>query len=118
VVHVQYFEGSSFFLIHEGTGKKTEVYGPPVLSPGKDLFFTYNCDIAAGFSKNGIQVFRINKDASITGLAEIQKSWGPINVRWSGSNGIEFTRLDLIEGGYISSLGEIEIAGNKYILIE
>lgn len=117
-VIVHFYEGGTFCLVHEKTGKKTEVFGLPILSPGKDRFVAYNCDIVAGYTANGLQVFRINRDTSVTRLAEIRKTWGPVNVRWAGNDRIVFDRLDFAGEGYISSLGEIEISGDKYILID
>jgi hypothetical protein len=87
-VRVQWDEGNGYKLINQNTGKVYSLFGRPYPSPNRKYIATVSSDINAGFSFNGIQLFKINED-NIELIASFEpKKWGPIALMWKNDEEI------------------------------
>ena len=85
VVHVQRWEGSHFLAIHDETGRSADIIGYPVASPDQRRFAALSMDLFAGFSANGIEVWRI-ETGRLTREARFDTDWGPSNANWRSAD--------------------------------
>ena len=81
-----YYEAYGYVFIDKTTGESTELYGMPVVSPDKKYIITFNQDLEAGFTFNGIQLFEMKDSKPVLLGAKELNSWGPDNVKWKDSN--------------------------------
>ena len=51
------YEGGTYSLINDKSGKEIEIYGFPKPSPNSKMLFTSNPDVMAGFEYNGIEIY-------------------------------------------------------------
>lgn len=87
-VRVQWDEGNGYKLINQNTGKVFSLFGRPYPSPNKKYLATVSSDINAGFSFNGIQLFKITED-NIELIASYEpKKWGPVSLMWKNDEEI------------------------------
>lgn len=87
-VRVQWDEGNGYKLINQNSGKIFNLYGRPYPSPNKKYIATVSSDINAGFSFNGIQLFRINEDHLELIASYEPKKWGPVSLTWKNDEEI------------------------------
>jgi hypothetical protein len=81
VLHGKQF---GFALISRESGQIYRVFGPPVFSPSDQWFATFHDDSMAGWSPNGLQIFRVG-EKSIERVIEYdmgQRAPGPTGFRW------------------------------------
>ena len=88
VVHLDYYEGSEYILVHKSTGIQTSVWNKPKLSPSNK--FIANLSPAYGMEgvPNGIQIWKVSKDRKATSKhIEIdQLVWVPYEFYWETDN--------------------------------
>lgn len=87
VIHKQYYEGHIFIGIDKYSNIY-ELWGPPALSPDGSRILSYSEDIEAGYSNNGIQIWRVNND-SISLEFKVEPSWGPNKAKWVNNDEIQ-----------------------------
>jgi len=87
-VRVQWDEGNGYKLVNQNTGKVYILFGRPYLSPNKKYIATVSSDINAGFSFNGIQLFKINEDNLELIASYEPKKWGPVSLKWKNDEEI------------------------------
>lgn len=115
-VRVQWDEGNGYKLIHQNTGKTFNLFGRPYPSPDNKYIATVSSDINAGFSFNGIQLFKINDD-NIELLASYEpQKWGPISLDWISNHEIvlknETVDWDNLATDYLNFYSLIKISFN------
>jgi hypothetical protein len=92
-----YYENGDYSLINRKTGKKTNLYGEPVLSPNKKMAVCSNADVMSGESANGFQILSIRPDATDI-LWEANTMWGPEECRWKDSSTLYIRAICLGKG--------------------
>ncbi len=86
VVSRMRYEYYDVLIINKHTGDSLFAIGYPVVSPNKQQFVCVNMDMEAGFTTNGIQLFKIENDMYISvGLRELN-NWGPEKVMWKNDS--------------------------------
>lgn len=90
LIHVQYYEGREYLLVHRRSGEKVLVPGIPESSPGNKRFVTYNSDLESGYTFNGFVVYRISGNAFRKEFEASPNDWGPADAKWKGDNRIVF----------------------------
>lgn len=81
-VRTQYGEGNGFRLIEVKTGLETKINGRPYFSKNGKFILTVICDIEAGYSFNGFELFT-NKNGKLKELIEYNPyNWGCIAAKW------------------------------------
>lgn len=81
VIHAQHWEGSQFLAIHHESGRSADIIGYPVASPDQRRFAAVSMDLFAGFSPNGIELWRV-EDGRLHREAHFDTDWGPTNEKW------------------------------------
>lgn len=80
VIAGSYWESYDYVLVDKLTGIKVTTIGLPSVSPNRKYIFTGNCDLVAGFTLNGIELYKSSTKEHI-GTKELS-SWGPLNYKW------------------------------------
>lgn len=117
LVHVQYYEGGTFYLINEANGEVYTVWSEPLFSPDGVRFVCSSIDMDANYLPNGIQVWT-KKGSGYTKDYEEKFSWGPATVKWSGNAEIGIERIDGAPGRYMSFSAELRYVEGKWKLDE
>jgi hypothetical protein len=90
-----------------------DVEGWAMLSPNRMRFASFNSDIAAGFSANGIGIYRIQADGLTTEYQSKDDSWGVKSAQWTSDSALKLkieqwceSPVQLCEGDQTLSLVE------------
>ena len=101
LLRIQFVEGNCWMMINRRNGFKKYISGLPYISKNNKNIITINCDLYAGYSFNGIELFSINKDSITTEFSK-ETSWGPTGLKWINKNKVfikrEFPHIDTISG--------------------
>jgi hypothetical protein len=90
LIEVQYYEGRSFLLINQRTGRRTVIAGQPSISPDSLRIVTTSVDLEAGYDPTEIAVWRVDGDSLVlewrldprTVVAHPDSAWGPTDAAW------------------------------------
>lgn len=92
VFRSQWAEGNGYVLVSQVDGASTSTFGPPVFSPSGKWFITFNEDVTANYSPNGIEVFKSKRNPE-EGDFDFEKVLsyrmeriGPDRAKWTGKN--------------------------------
>jgi hypothetical protein len=83
-----------FALVSRESGQIVEAFGPPLFSPSGQWFATFHDDSMAGWSPNGLQVFKVDE----TEMGKVieydmgRRAPGPTALEWTGE---ESFRLEM-----------------------
>lgn len=91
VVHAQHWEGNQFLAIHDETGRSASIIGYPVASPDQRRFAAVSMDMFAGFSPNGIELWRL-ESGRLYREARFDTDWGPSATSWRSTDNLVVTR--------------------------
>jgi hypothetical protein len=81
-VRTQCGEGNGFKIINSKTGKEIRINGRPYFSKNGRFLIAVNCDIEAGYSANGFQLFE-NLNGNLMELIEFDpQNWGSLSAKW------------------------------------
>jgi hypothetical protein len=81
LVYGAFYEWFNYQLIDRITGDTTALSGEPVLSPDKKRFISGNSDLMAGFTFNGIELYKSTHKPELIGARALGK-WGPNIIKW------------------------------------
>ncbi|MBL8985275.1 MAG: hypothetical protein JNJ80_03325 [Gemmatimonadetes bacterium] len=84
LIRVGYYEGGSWMLIHESTGRQRPLDGRPVVAPGGIRLAAGNFDLEAAFEPNMVEVLRIDGDSLVSEWRVDPADWGPDSLAWVG----------------------------------
>lgn len=102
------YEYWEMILINGKTGKRTSIIGHPVLSPNKKRFGIFHGDLAAGFTANGVQIFRIDGEYLVEEYnEEASFELEPSRLNWKNNQIIEVT-LHKLEYGEETEISEVK----------
>lgn len=102
VLDISYYEGSGYLMFNQKTGEKKYVENIPVVSTAGNYAAAANCDVDAGFTENGITIFRLDTAGTLTEVyRNLPNYWGPEEIKWvddatllirqSVTTGLDFT---------------------------
>lgn len=77
----QWSEGNAYLIVNRNSGEAIRTIGPPIFSPDGNFFLAINDDIEAGYSPNGIQLYKIEGN-KITLLLEYIMDLAPSRANW------------------------------------
>lgn len=103
VVFCYYYESYAVWLINKHSADTLITISYPVVSPDKKQFVCANIDLEAGFTCNGLQLFKNENNVYVlNGLRELT-DWGPEKVMWKNDTTliINGSKMDG-KGGYTS----------------
>ncbi len=81
-----YWESYGYLLIDKTSGDTTDLYGMPVVSPDKKHIITFNQDLEAGFTFNGLQLLEMQDGKPVLIGSKELYYWGPDNVTWKNDH--------------------------------
>lgn len=110
VIHVQYWESSSYLLLNLQTGDEYVLAGNPVLSPNSERIVVARMDIDIGLNPNSIAVYRFT-NGGLTKEYMYAPSWGPSNLEWQGD-----TKISLRKNYFDTTGGTVELKTRKVYL--
>ena len=73
-------------LLDADNGSKTYCIGKVIESPGKQFLVSYNCDIDAHYSGNGLQIFSYNKNNGLKEIWSHDNNQGVEKLKWISEN--------------------------------
>ena len=102
LIRVGYYEGGSWLLVHDSTGRQRLVDGPPVVGPGGIRLAVANMDLEAAFEPNAVEVFRLAGDSLLSEWRVEPADWGPDSLAWRGADTLTLIQQwrDSVAGRY------------------
>jgi hypothetical protein len=95
LVAVQYYEGSTCYLVNLTTGKDEDVISIPVISPDRRRIAVANVDLESRYTPNVLSVFEIRPTGLATEFFEKPGDWGPGKLRWVTNEEISFVQYSI-----------------------
>jgi hypothetical protein len=92
VIHAQYWEGDTHYVLNLNNGLETHIEGYPILSPDKNRIAVYAFDIVANYGPNVLAVYLIKKENLQLEFIAKPTDWGPTKVRWLDSKRLSFAK--------------------------
>ena len=81
VIHVQYYEGGAYLVIHHQSGQRGRPSGFPIASPDGKHFLSLSEDMFAGYNPNNIEIWRV-MSGRFRKVANYEPGWGPHRGNW------------------------------------
>lgn len=100
VLERDYFEYRHWIVVNGADGSSQQTIAAPIPSPDGTRLLCANEDIMAGFTDNGIQVWRISPDGFVLEFEDISLRWGPRNAIWEDDLTIVFEKYEFDAGSY------------------
>jgi hypothetical protein len=112
-VRTQWGEGNSYKLINDKNGEVTNLFGRPYFSKNGEYLISVSVDIEAGYSRNGLQLFR-NRQGELEKILDYEpKGWGPYSAKWKNKATVilknETVEIRDGEMNYIDFYAKLEI---------
>ena len=123
ILHVQYYEGGAYMVIHQHSGQQAFPSGYPLASPDGKHFLSLSEDMFAGYSPNNVEIWQA-RSGKFRRVASYEPEWGPHSGNWAS------VRHALIEkqcyapeensptGLKSCGLAKIERSGSAWKLVE
>jgi len=93
-VEMHGYEWMEWYAVSGANGNTTTTIGPPVPSPDGSRLLCAMEDITAGFIYNGIQIWNINEDQTLTlEFEDLEVPWGPLNAEWADESTVVFQKF-------------------------
>jgi hypothetical protein len=117
LIMVQYYEGSTCYLVNEATGGKIEIWNEPLFSPDRKFFIVSSLGGMAHYVPNGIQVWE-KRNKEYVKVLERETGWEAVNLQWRDNVTVRMTRCDFNEGRYYSFMAEAVFSEGRWTLNE
>jgi hypothetical protein len=82
VLHVQYYEGDTYMIIHHQSGNHAFPSGFPIVSPDGKYFLSLSEDMFAGYNPNNVEVWSVIR-GGFHRIADFNPEWGPHHGNWA-----------------------------------
>ncbi len=92
VIYVVEYEWEEWLLVNGVNGRIDTTISEPMPSPDGSRFLCAHKDLEAGFSENGIQIWRIDTDSLVLEFSDLHLFWGPRQWNWLGDSVIVFEK--------------------------
>ncbi len=111
-------EGHTGRFINSRTGESFTGAGFPILSKTNERFIIANADLEAGYSWNGIEIFKVNENDVTLEYKEGFNTWGPTNVMWVDNEHIKFTKIHLQpeDWTWTETAAELRLMDGKWLI--
>lgn len=100
VLERDYFEYRHWIVVSGADGSSQQTIAAPVPSPDGTRLLCANEDIMAGFTDNGIQVWRLSPEGFVLEFEDISLRWGPRNAMWEDDSTIVFEKYEFDSGSH------------------
>jgi len=100
VLERDYLEYRHWIVVNASDGSNVQAIAAPVPSPDGTRLLCANEDIMAGFTDNGIQVWRIAPDGFVLEFEDISLRWGPKEAMWEDDQTIVFEKFEFDADSY------------------
>lgn len=109
VLERNFFEYSHWILVNGADGSFEQAIAAPLPSPDGTWLLCANEDIMAGFTDNGIQVWKLSMDGFVLEFEDISLRWGPRDAMWEDESSIVFKKyeFDADTYGFTTSPGKL-----------
>lgn len=97
VVTLSFYEGRAVLLVDQRTGRRTNLWGRPAVSPDGRYLLSVNNDYA--YDPNGLQLFRLSGAGPRLLGERILTYWAPVQARWSGPRTLLLEQEHQLPGG-------------------
>ena len=104
-----YYEAYDYLLVNQENGQQTYMWGVPSLSPDRKHILSFNYDLAAAFTPNGIQLYEIGNQGLTLVFEKEFDTWGPESPKWVDNNTIYLVQSsqNLVDGNDQKSYAKI-----------
>lgn len=82
ILHVQYYEGGAYMIIHRHSGQHAFPSGYPLASPDGKHFLSLSEDMFAGYSPNNVEIWQV-RSGEFRRVASYEPKWGPHSGSWA-----------------------------------
>jgi hypothetical protein len=123
VVHGQFYEGDTYFIISRRAGESLIAWGRPLLSPDSERVAAASGDIEAGYNPNGFQIWRVREDGMLEPEWELQPTeWGPEHLEWLDPETLRFSGFGWCgepgRSGFCVAEGTLRREGSDWVVSE
>ncbi|MFO7627783.1 MAG: hypothetical protein R6V62_11035 [Candidatus Fermentibacteraceae bacterium] len=94
VMERDYFEYRHWIIVNGADGSSKQVIAAPIPSPDGTWLLCANEDIMAGFTDNGIQVWKPSPEGFVLEFEDISLRWGPRDAMWEDDQTIVFEKYE------------------------
>lgn len=99
IISCSLYESYNVWIINKQNADTLITINYPKVSPDKKKFICANLDLVAGFTTNGIELFKIeNNKYILNGLRELS-NWGPEEVMWKNDTTFVIKALETKSDG-------------------
>lgn len=108
-IRVSYFEGSGYLIVHDSTGRRTQLDAAPLVSPSGRWLATASMDLVAAFDPTRLLVASLSGDTLQTEYEVSPEDWGPDSLQWHSDDTLRFLQRWVTEepGAYRSSPAQL-----------
>lgn len=119
-IRVSYFEGSGYLIVHDSTGRRTQLDAAPLPSPSGKSIGTASLDLVAAFDPTRLFVATLVGDTLATEFELSPTDWGPDSLRWDGDDTLRFVQQWVTDepGVYRSSAAQLVRSAAGWRLVE
>jgi hypothetical protein len=92
VLHVQLYEGSGFFVVHQKSGKTSPIDGFPIPSPDLQRFVAISNPGESGYYPNSVEIWNV-KNGALQAEYRFEPAaarWSPTKAKWVDSTTVSF----------------------------
>ena len=92
VLHLQFYEGNIFSVVHHKSGAKVAIDGFPILSPDSRRFVAISSSGISGYYPNSVEIWRVHNGKMWPEYRyepAVQR-WSPTKAMWADSNTLSF----------------------------
>ena len=93
LVEVHYYESLGFDLIHDSTGKRSELSGEPLPSPNGSQIAAWAPGAQTEEEPSGIWLYQVQGDSVISEWVHEDGDWGARDLVWVGEDSLQFIRM-------------------------
>jgi hypothetical protein len=90
----KYYEGWSYRLVNDSTGRTTGLAEVPLVGPEGRRFVVASLDLDAFYNPNTIELWRVSADSLVREFVlDGGELWGPDSVAWVSPDTVRFVRM-------------------------
>jgi hypothetical protein len=108
VLHVQFYEGSGFYIVHHKSGVSAPIDGFPMPSPDAKRFVAISSAGDAGYSRNSVEIWNVEDGRAMRAEYRYEPAaarWSPKKATWSSPKSVN------VEGECGAELGGAKDCG-------
>jgi hypothetical protein len=107
LVHVQYWESKTYYLVNLQTGQTEDIEGRPVISPSNKFLVSTNFAGVSGESDPVIKIYRLSKPHLILDWS-LKPNWEPSDPKWVSDTELSLTKNLFSENLFLKHTDEAD----------